>query len=234
MGLITENRNYRMKNADFAMLTIKLINALNTDLADLSEYGLTQQKINELEALNEAFMHYPPDNWMRGDIKNMARDKNQILENVKDAIRKMALRCRVKWGNGSLQEKSLGITGYGNFSDENLLFAAGRVHSQMTIFLPELSDEGLTQALLDNLAALNQALETALYNLKNKINERQVRTEERLKLGNEIYDLVTKYCEIGKNFYENTDSTKYKQYIIYHGVKKKSKKTEEEENSENK
>jgi hypothetical protein len=95
----------------------------------------------------------------------------------------------------------------------------------MSNLLNELSDEGLTQTILDNLNNLNQSYENLLNEKKNKINERQTKTLERRKMGNELYDLVSKYCKMGKNYYAMISPSKYKRYIIYQG--KEGKKKEE-------
>ena len=141
--------------------------------------------------------------------------KTAKAELVKEAIRNMVTRCQIKWGVDSWQEKSLGVKGMNKYTDDTLLSAGRRVHSQMTTFLPDLADTGLTQAMLDDMDDLNEEFEVAKNSQYTKTSERENDTEIRINKGNEIYSLVSTYCEIGKRVYAKSDPAKYNDYIIY-------------------
>jgi hypothetical protein len=89
----------------------------------------------------------------------------------------------------------------------------------MTENLSELTAEGLTQAMLDNLDAKILELNAAISQALEKENLRQEKTKERIILSNQIYKLVSKYCEIGKMSWSNTNPAKYNDYLIYKGNK---------------
>ena len=220
-------RKYRLTDSDLNMKVSYLILLLEKDMSDLAVFGLNQDKINELKALYNQFNNFLTDIELKGDAMVATEEKNAILELVKEEIRRMTLRCRMKWGVNSTEEKSLNVTGFGNFSDENLLFASRRVHSQMSIYLPDLIEFGLTQTVLDNFENLNVSFENALNNQKDAINSRLKGTEDRIKLGNELFKLIATYCEMGKRFYEKSNWAKYEQYVIYPQSKKKSENKEE-------
>jgi hypothetical protein len=224
MGLTQEIRKYRIDDANLIMLTNNLISFLERDLIPMTVLGMSQDKINELKALNNGFKDIPIDTGMKGLAMQSTQDKQVLTDKVKEEVRLMALRCRMKWGVNSTEEQSLGLKGIGNFTDENLLVASRRVHLQMSVFLPDLGDCGLTQAILDNLENLNSDFENALNTQKDRINSRLKSTKERIRLGNEIYGLVAKYCEMGKYCFVNTNAARYKDYIIYHDAKSKAKK----------
>ena len=228
----TENlRKYRLKDSELIVSANFLIMFLEKDLSDLSDFGLTQDKINELKDINNQFKYFRTDPELKGAAIGSTEEKNAILEQVKEEIRKMTLRCRMKWGINSTEEKSLNISGFGNFSDENLLFASRRVHSQMTIFLPDLVEFGLTQEVLDNYENLNVSFENALNNQKDRVNSRLKSTEDRIKLGNELYKQVSMYSEMGKRCYAKSNPAKYNQYVIYPKSKKKEEQNESGENA---
>lgn len=215
MANSSEQRNYNLTDAELCMYTSNLCMYLTRDLADLSIFGVSAAKITALKALGDAFEVFPSDVVLLAYIKGKTEEKNALMEEVKEQIRNMATRCQIKWGENSWQESSLGVKGMNQFTEDSLLVAARRVHEQMTEFLPDLADVGLTQAILDDFSALNESLEVSRNNLNKKIAERDLKTQERIANGNEIYKLVSDYCEIGKRVYAKTDPAKYNDYIIY-------------------
>ena len=101
------------------------------------------------------------------------------------------------------------------FIEDTLLAVARRVHEQMTEFLPDLGDFGLTKQELDDFAALNEAFEAAKNELSLKVSEREFVTKDRIEKGNELYKSVVEFCEIGKRVYAKKNTAKYNDYIIY-------------------
>ena len=101
------------------------------------------------------------------------------------------------------------------FIEDTLLAVARRVHEQMTEFLPDLGDFGLTKQVLDDFAALNEAFEAAKNELSLKVSEREFVTKDRIEKGNELYKSVVEFCEIGKRVYAKKNTAKYNDYIIY-------------------
>ena len=214
MSLEPANRKNSLKDADLIGLADRLKSTMTRDLAELSEYGITAGKITELGNLTNEFLRFPQDTEYLSDLISATQKKNQFKETIKEEIRKSVQRCRLKWGANSLQEKSLGITGMANFSDENLLFASRRVHGQMTIYLPELADVGLTQVILDNLENLNVSFESEINNKKDIINLRETQTKLRISKANELFELISKYSELGKQVFFMTNEAHYNDYLI--------------------
>ncbi|MEN6480624.1 MAG: fibronectin type III domain-containing protein [Anaerolineaceae bacterium] len=197
------------------MFTSNLCNTMTRDLADLTDFGITAPKIAALKALGDAFEILPSDEVLVAYVIAATEAKTAKAELVKEAIRNMVTRCQIKWGVDSWQEKSLGVKGMNKYTDDTLLSAGRRVHSQMTTFLPDLADTGLTQAMLDDMDDLNEEFEVAKNSQYTKTSERENDTEIRINKGNEIYSLVSTYCEIGKRVYAKSDPVKYNEYVIY-------------------
>ena len=215
MALSNAPRNYNMSDAELCMFTSNLCNTMTRDLTDLADFGITAPKIAALKALGDAFEVLPSDEVLLAYVIAATEAKTAKAELVKEAIRNMVTRCQIKWGVDSWQEKSLGVKGMNKYTDDTLLSAGRRVHSQMTTFLPDLADTGLTQAMLDDMDDLNEEFEVAKNSQYTKTSERENDTEIRINKGNEIYSLVSTYCEIGKRVYAKSDPAKYNDYIIY-------------------
>ena len=215
MAIESVNRKYTLTDSELSMFTSNLCVAMESDLADLAEFGVTQDNIDDLKDLGDDFEEFPTDEVLVAYITGATESKDAKAAEIKEQIRDMVARCQMKWGANSWQEKTLAVTGFNNFTDDKLLVASRRVHTQMTEFLPELASTGLTLEILNALATLNESFESAMTTVKKKIVEREKKTVERINLGNELYDEVVKYCEIGKRVYAMSNPAKYNQYIIY-------------------
>ena len=215
MAIESIQRKYNLSDAELCLFTSNLCDILNRDLDDLSVFGLTSQKIEDLRELGNEFEIFPSDEVLMAYITGASEAKNAKLAQLKEGIRNMVTRCQLKWGANSWQEKSLSVSGFNNFTDANIFTASRRVAVQMSEFLPELEDNGLTQDMIDDLRNLSEEFENSLNFLNSKITIRDMKTDERIAKGNEIYALVTTYCEIGKRVYAMSDHAKYNDYLIY-------------------
>jgi hypothetical protein len=224
MAIKPSIRNYHIIDAELCMFTSNLCDNLTRDLADLTPFGMTAPKIAALKALGDAFEVFPTDDVYIGYIMIETEAKNAIMEQVVETIRNMALRVEMKWGVKSGQYKTLGVVRLNQFSEDVLLITARNVHTRMTAYLADLAAFGLTQQMLDDFEDLNESFEVARNHQKDKIESRDIETQNRIEKGNELYDYVVQYCEIGKRVYAATDPAKYNDYIIYktteHGLSK--------------
>lgn len=215
MALKPARRDYSMLDAELCMFTSSLCDSLTRDLADLAAFGMTAPKIASLKALGDAFEIFPPDDVYLGLVMIETDAKNVIMEQVKESIRNLSMRVELKWGLGSGQYKTLGVVGLNKFSEDVLLATARNVHTRMTAYLADLAAFGLTQQMLDDFEDLNESFEVARNSQLEKMQERDIKTRERIEKGNEIYPFVVQYCDIGKRVYAATDPAKYNDYIIY-------------------
>ena len=101
MAITILPRNYNISDAELCMFTSNLCNSLTRNLADLSKFGLTAQKISELKALGDEFEVFMSDEVYVAYIIGATEEKNALIERVKEEIRNMALRCQMKWGLNS-------------------------------------------------------------------------------------------------------------------------------------
>ncbi len=215
MAIESLQRKYNLTDAELCLFTSNLCEILERDLDDLAAFNLNEQKIDDLKDLGDSFEVFPSDEVLLAYITGATEAKNAKLAQVKEGIRNMVTRCQMKWGANSWQEKSLTVSGFNNFSDAAIFTASRRVAIQMNEFLYDLEDTGLTQDMIEDFVNLSQEYEDALNYLSNKITNRDRKTEERIMKGNELYALVTTYCEIGKRVYAMTDHAKYNDYLIY-------------------
>lgn len=208
-------RNYNLSDAELCSFTSNLCITMQRDIVNLTPFGITVPIITSLKALGDAFEIFQPDDFYIGDVMIATQDKLAKMEVVKETIRNMAMRVALKWGENSGQYRRLGITGMNNFTEEKLLVQARSIHGNMTLWLTDLASTGLTQDLLDDFSDANDAFEAARNAQNTASNVRDNMTELRITKGNELYALVSAYCELGKRVFAVSSPARYNDYIIY-------------------
>ena len=218
MAATDPQRNYNMLDSELCMFTSNLCHFLTRDVADLGvAFGITAPKIAALKALGDAFEVFPTDGSIIGDVMLSTENKKNLRLQVLESIRNMALRVEVKWGTSSPKYKRLDLSNPSSLTDDALLVAARSVFTKVSEYLTDLSSYGLTQDLLDDFEDLTEQYESSLNAQSDAFAMRDEKKLERIAKGNEIYELVTAYCNFGKRFYEKTNSAKYNDYLIYTG-----------------
>ena len=212
-------RDYIMNNAELYMFVSNLCSTMKRDLDDFAEFSITIDKINQLYAQAREFSKIPTDIEALGDIMVAVENKNIIRESVIDVIRMMVIRVQFRWTSDSTKVSRLGVGSMMNLPDTDLLQLARNVHTKMLEYLPDLSGQGLTQAMLDNLNILNNNFELAINEKDDAKTARQDLTAERISKGNALYRLTASYCDLGKRLYAKTNPAKYDDYLLYPGTR---------------
>ncbi len=208
-------RSYSLSDGELATFVSNFIGILNRDLDDLSAFGLNEDKINDLRAKGNDFELLPSDEYSAGMQAIATENKNNLLSLLKDTTYQLAWRVEAKWGINSSQYKMLGISGLYNQPEDTVLRLARNVSRCMEMFLSDLEDYGLTQDIINDYDVAINDVETAKNNQNDAMIQRDADTQNRIVAGNELYKIVTTYCEIGKRIYAKTNPAKYNDYIIY-------------------
>lgn len=82
--------------------------------------------------------------------------------------------------------------------------------------LADLAGEGIDAATVTAIRAKRTAFNTALKDQRKAIKARNTGQHERIEKGNALYKPMVKHCNTGKNIWENSDESKYNDYVIYH------------------
>lgn len=211
-------RAYSMSDADLMMFTSNLVQSMTRDTTEFAGRGVTATNITDLETLGNAFEVFPTDESMLGLVKIQTQNKDTQRATATTKIQLISGFFEQKWGLKSGQYTRLGIKGLQNMTDNNFLRASRSVVAISTEYLADLTTEGLTQADIDSLETTAQAFEDGLNEVDKAIENRDLKTRERIAKGNELYSYVQKYCRIGKLIWENVDVAKYNDYVIKKSV----------------
>ena len=211
-------RDYRITDSELTVFTQHICDSMTRDIAEFAAYGVLAANVTSLQSLCDAFEVFPTDEYINQEYLSAVEARDGIVEELQVIIRSMALRVELKWGKKSPKYKSLDIADLARLSVDSYVTRARMVHAFMTEYQAELTAEGLTELMLDDMEAKIQELDDAIRETIEKNSLRMEKTTERITNGNQLYDLVSRYCEIGKRIWDKVNPAFYNDYIIYSSV----------------
>ena len=208
---------------EFTMSYPDLITVCNTihtfmvrDAAEfLANFGVTALITTAFDTKINEFESYPSDEILQGLAQQKTQDKDAIANNLRIKIRSVAVRAKNVFGENSGSYNAFGVKDMNNFDDGNLLACGRRVAQMGETYLTQLAHEGLTNEILDDLLDTCNDFEDAGKAQKLAFANRSDSAKVRVDKANELYRMLVKYCDYGKDIWFNTNPARYANYVIY-------------------
>lgn len=188
---------------------------MRRDIVEFIEFGVTEAKLTDLENLISEFSEILTDDELLGTQIIATEKKDNLAKKLKSDIGSIMTRVENHFGVHSAIYRHFGISSISTLEGGEVSTAADKVCRVAKIYLAQLAEEGLTQAIITDLKTQSETYKTALDEQEDAIAARDVATDNRIEKANEIYRLVVKYCQTGKRIWENKNEAKYNDYVIY-------------------
>jgi len=218
------DKEFSMSFDELRMAVSNVIGSMNRDATEFAARGVTQLDIDAFETQGNEFEVFPSDNYYQSMISEEVEEKNTARKNCEQMMRKISGYVQQEWGLRSPKYKRLGMKDYQAARDSSFLYKAREVARVAEDYLADLTAIGLTQTMIDDLAAEAQTMEDEMNAINSKTELRDEKTQERVTKANALYSNLRKYCDIGKLIWEDVDEAKYNDYVIYktvhHGLSK--------------
>lgn len=208
-------RDYTMSDPDLCMFTSNLVITMTRDQAQFTTRGVTAAMVTALKTLGDAFEVFPPDAYYLNDVMMATETKNATRESLVLKLRAIIGYAKIKWGTSALQVKRFDAGEMTTEADKKFLTTCRLGVKVANEFLADLTPIGLTAAMITDLTTTANTFETNLNSISSAQANRDMKTQERITKGNELYSFVSRYCEIGKIIWEDVDPAKYNDYVIY-------------------
>ena len=208
-------QQFRISLSVFYTFVMTKIGFMLRDLEQFIGYGITEEKLNDLKAKAKAFSDIPTDQELLGIQITATQAKDAAGTELRDAISDTMVRVANKFGTHSGTFRKFGISGVSELDGGQLSYAGKRVHRVAGSLLTALESEGLTPEALDEFGQLVEQFEEALFTKEDAIADRDIATEDRVTKANEVYKLLSKYCDTGKRIWESENEAKFNDYVIY-------------------
>lgn len=208
-------RNYKMSDAELKQHGDNILSLIVKDIVEFNDRGFSPAKQTELENAILTFSDYPSDEQLEGQKIAATEEKNLARKSVEKSMRTFFLAAENVFGYGTGKHKEFGNTDISRHTDDELVRNAKMLIQTTNKYLSQLATEGITQTKIDSLETNRRAFDEAIDAQRVAIRERDAATEERINLGNQLYTLVVKYANIGKDIWYDTNESRYNDYVIY-------------------
>lgn len=208
-------RMYNFSDANLILKGKEKISFLRRDKIAFAQFGITETMIGQLETNLNTFAQNSTDIEAHSKQIIATQAKKAKAEELRTAVQSVMKRIEFIFGINSARYRQFGTKGLGRKVDSDLLITAKVVLRASGKYLQELSETGITTAMLNTIAVLCTDFEELLHEQNDKIGERNFLKENRIADGNAIYTTLAKYTAIGFAIWATTSEAKYNDYIIY-------------------
>lgn len=204
-----------LNDYDLEELGMKISHAIKNNLDDLQSYGITQQLLDEFNAVLEDFSKTQPGAIARYDTTTAREDKDKVKFSLLEQIKEMSIRFILLWGSDSLEYKELGIKYLSPQQEEKIIITAKNLSKAVADNFAALANLGLTQEIADRFNETIQSFENKIQELSRAKLSQKKQTEIKTEKANELYKLIKKYSQIGKTYFRNKSYASYKLFLIF-------------------
>lgn len=196
-------------------LADNFVSLIGRDIEEFTERGFNDAKKDAFEKAINDFADFPTDVELLGIKMNYTQTKDAARDSLETQMRTVFLAAKNTFGDNTGKFKAFGDTQISKQTDSDLVRSAKTMVATATKYAAELAEEGVTPQKVALIATTRDELDTALDAQSNAISDRDNATETRTILANNLYDLVVKYADTGKDIWITKSEAKYNDYVIY-------------------
>ena len=215
MGSNQIKRNYRLPTNDLINFVHTLSQCMTRDIAEFTEYAVTAADITAMIALANQLNDLPDDDYVLQEYLANVQAKNELAEILMSLTKKLATRVELHYGRNSSQYRNFNISKFIGLTEGEFVTQAGLFSKFLEDNLAALAKEGVTAAMLTEYDGTITALKDQRSVVSDLGIKRKDKTTERIDIGNDLYELVSRYCDIGKRIWKGVNPAKYNEYVIY-------------------
>ncbi len=208
--------DYRMPDPSLTLHCEDVMDSIDRDITEFNAHGFTPAKKTEFENAIADFDAMPGDNYLLGQQEIATGEKNTARNNCEVKVREVLTGVENVWGVDSPQYHLFTENNpLSKLTDAELLRFMEDFADSTEDHLTDLAGEGIDAADVTELRGLRTTYNNKLKLQRKAIKARDTGNHARIKKGNELYKLLVKYCNTGKNIWLNVDESKYNDYVIY-------------------
>jgi len=211
-------RLYPFSDAVLSGLARNIANCLMRDLDELADRGVTQEKIDNLLAMRDAFDALPIDLGFLVDVTEASEAKLKLRDDILAAARRLRTAAFNTYGEKARKYKRFGFEKMDKLTEDKLPRIAKKMVRLGNMFQTQLAGQGVDATFLNAFADLIPQYYTALDNVDIAEEIRDIESEKRVDSGNELYREITRFAAIGKDVLASISHARYNDYVIMNQV----------------
>ena len=204
-----------MSDSELVDFVRVLCQCITRDIVEFGEFSVTAADVTALSNLAIQFNNLPDDEYVHQEYLAAVEEKNIIYEQLLSMTKKMATRIELHYGKNSSQYKKFNVSKLIVLNESEFVAQVGLLNQFLESHLAELAKEGVTAAMLTEYDGTITALKDQRSVVSDLGIKRKDKTTERIDMGNDLYELVSRYCDIGKRIWKGVNPAKYNEYVIY-------------------
>jgi len=209
-------RDYKMSDGKLVDVNTRMLIGANRDIAELMNFGYTQQQLDDMEAEALAFMQMPTDIELSSMMAEATEAKNALRTEATDFVMvEVMARVALEFGADSRAYDRFGASEIHSVSDPEFPFLLFRVHRQTVAKAAQLATRGLTPVMVAQVEAYANAFIQARKAQGQAIDDRDVAVQDRVEAGNALYSKIVALGDLGKRLWLNRSESHYNDYVIY-------------------
>ena len=207
--------NFKFSYGYLKQLADATLILIDRDMPQFTDRGFTAAKRTALVSAINDFAIFATDEQMEGIKISTTTAKDTARSSVEKQMRTIFLAGKNVFGENTGGYREFGNTDLSRQSDEELVRNAKMMVTTTTKYATNLATEGITAAKIALLDTTKTTFDNAIDAQTNAIHNRDNSTEKRAMLANDLYALVSKYSDTGKDIWVEVSEAKYNDYIIY-------------------
>lgn len=207
--------NFKFSFGVLKQLADNTLALLDRDSVAFTDRGFNPTKRAALVTAITNFDNFPTDEHLLGIKVDATAIKDEKRKSLEKQMRTMFLAAKNVFGENTGKYREFGESNLTLQTDSDLARNAKMMAVTATKYLTNLATEGITAAKIALLNTTRNEFDVAIDEQTKAINNRDNSTESRLILANDLYALVVKYNDIGKDIWIESSEAKYNDYVIY-------------------
>lgn len=222
-------RKFAMSYSELAQRGDRMVTLVSRDINEFSKYGYTADLPTTLRSLTNNFKGVEPDMYWEGHQTLATNAKNKSREDLTALLGEIGFKAKLALGENSREYKMFRINGMKKLSDSQLIAYAKHVCATASYFKEKLANRNIDDALLSECLTSVTELDDAIDEQVAAISLREQKSVERVDFGNQLYQLISEACEVGKRVWENRNQAFFDDYVLYGSTKSSATDDNEEE-----
>ena len=207
-------RKYSMTLSELYELANRVIVAMQRDIADFAQFKILPANLTALEALTEQYLNSLNDEMYKAEHSYAIQLRNELRETIQHYLKRLSLAAKNAFKNAPSIYNSLILPNVAKLTDKVFVVDASNVYKNAVQNKTKLEAEGIDTNFLTNFETKLDEYNAAMRTVDETSNQREAKTEERIKIANTLYETLSKYCDYGKFLYEDVSPSKYNDYIM--------------------
>ncbi len=220
-----------LKRTELVFKSREMIDFLKRDQKELLSYGVTIDRIAKFEHKLGKALSLDVDVLLAEDKVKASEKKSGARELLMSKLKLVSILLKDVYGKQMAEYRYFGLTLIERKKDADLALITRRLIKLLTKRKDSLTDGGITEALIDIIQKLNDDFMDSIDDKKDMVGRRDIATEKRTLIFNELYEELSKFSEIGKSHWRYIDKDKYEEYKLYAGRAEKYKKNKTDKNN---